>query len=124
MASGTIGIGPESIFHQFRLGTACDHEVWSGSLSSVVERVCFARTRSVGSIHSVAPAHFVSQAGSLVTRSVLVADATFKRPKDFFCSVLDSSTISETKNGLSFCASIGFSRPWMSISLAYKTKPN
>jgi hypothetical protein len=29
------------------------------------------------------PAHFVSQAGSLVTRRVLVADATFKRPKDF-----------------------------------------
>jgi hypothetical protein len=26
----------------------------------------------------------VSQAGSLVTRRVLVADATFKRPKDFF----------------------------------------
>jgi hypothetical protein len=28
------------------------------------------------------PAHFVSQAGSLVTRRVLVADATLKRPKD------------------------------------------
>jgi hypothetical protein len=52
-----------------------------GSLSSVVERVCFARTGSVGSIHAVAPLT-LSQAGSLVTRRVLVADATFKRPKD------------------------------------------
>jgi hypothetical protein len=50
----------------------------------VVERVCFARTGSVGSIHPVAPLTFVSQAGSLVTIRVLVADATFKRPKDFF----------------------------------------
>jgi hypothetical protein len=41
--------------------------------------VCFARTGSVGSIHPIA--HFVSQAGSLVTRRVLVADATLKRPK-------------------------------------------
>jgi hypothetical protein len=49
----------------------------------VVERVCFARTGSVGSIHPVAPLTFVSQAGSLVTRRVLVADATFKRPKAF-----------------------------------------
>jgi hypothetical protein len=32
---------------------------------------------------TVAPLTFVSQAGSLVTRRVLVADATFKRPKDF-----------------------------------------
>jgi hypothetical protein len=29
------------------------------------------------------PAHFVSQAGSLVTRRVFLADATFKRPKYF-----------------------------------------
>jgi hypothetical protein len=36
-----------------------------------------------------APAHFVSQAGSLVTRRVLVADATFKRPKDFFLNLLN-----------------------------------
>jgi hypothetical protein len=43
-----------------------------------------ARTGSVGSIHPVAPLTFVSQAGSLVTRRVLVTDATFKRPKDFF----------------------------------------
>jgi hypothetical protein len=56
----------------------------SGSLSSVVERVCFARAGSVYSIHPVAPLTFVSQAGSLVTRRVLVADATFKRPKDFW----------------------------------------
>jgi hypothetical protein len=43
-----------------------------------------ARTGSVGSIHPVAPLTFVSQAGSLVTRRVLVADATFKRPIDFW----------------------------------------
>jgi hypothetical protein len=41
-------------------------------------------TGSVGSIHPVAPLTFVSQAGSLVTRRVLVADATFERFKDFF----------------------------------------
>jgi hypothetical protein len=29
------------------------------------------------------PAHLVSQAGSLVTRRVLVADGTFKGPKTF-----------------------------------------
>jgi hypothetical protein len=44
----------------------------------VIERVCFARKGSVGSIHPVAPLTFVSQAGSLVTRRVLVADATSK----------------------------------------------
>jgi hypothetical protein len=41
-------------------------------------------TGSVGSIHPVAPLTFVSQAGSLVTRRVLVADATFERFKDCF----------------------------------------
>jgi hypothetical protein len=43
--------------------------------------MCFARKGSVGSIHLVAPLTFVSQAGSLGTRRVLVADATFKRHK-------------------------------------------
>jgi hypothetical protein len=39
------------------------------------------------------PAHFVSQAGSLVTRRVLVADATLKRPKDFFTSSTEAEFI-------------------------------
>jgi hypothetical protein len=46
--------------------------------------VCGLHVRiSVGSIHAVAPAHFVRQAGLLVTRRFLGDDATLKRPKDF-----------------------------------------
>jgi hypothetical protein len=39
-------------------------------------------------LHACAPlvrfTRFLIQAGSLVTRQVLVADATFKRPKDIY----------------------------------------
>jgi hypothetical protein len=46
------------------------------------------------------PAHFVSQAGSLVTRRVLVVDATLKRPKDSLQSMIISGAPSPPAAGV------------------------
>jgi hypothetical protein len=71
----------------------------SGSLSSVVERVCSApRVPWFDSPGN--PAHFVSQAGSLVTRRVLVVDATLKRPKDSLQSMIISGAPSPPAAGV------------------------
>jgi hypothetical protein len=63
-----------------RVGRVCE-----GGVVPLAQRlsVCALPTRVPWFDSPGSPAHFVSQAVSLVRRRVLVADATLKRPKDF-----------------------------------------
>jgi hypothetical protein len=61
------------------------------------------------------PAHFCGQAGLLVTRRVLVADATFKRPIDFW-GVLDGHKL-PTPEGSTYAGVV--SRESVRIALTY-----